>query len=115
MKIGWIASGKLHTSEIVDMHIIEISIDMVAQLIVVIRIHDIAHPILNIVAADISPCYGDCIHGDDAGSMLLLVAKRMRQTERYLDVALGLESLGDTVIGCCESSEYVGRILPSEH
>ena len=115
MEVSRITAGKLHTSEVVNVHIVEVSIDMVAQSVVVVGIHNVPHPALHVVTIDIAPGYRHRIHCYDTCRMLLFVAKRMWQTECYVDIALSLQTLRDTVVSCCQSSKYVRRILPSEH
>ncbi len=49
MQVSWITTGKLHRTKVVDVHVVEISIQMVAQAEIQIRIHDVAHPFADIV------------------------------------------------------------------
>lgn len=67
MKISGIASGKLHRSEIIDIHIVKVGVDMVAQLEVEVGVHDIADPAVDIVPIDIAPCYWNAVHGYNIG------------------------------------------------
>jgi hypothetical protein len=46
---------------------------------------------------------------------MILVTERPRQTERDLNVALGMESLRDAEVGSSKTAIHVRRILPSEH
>jgi hypothetical protein len=39
----------------------------------------------------------------------------MRQAEHCLNIALGLEALGDSIVSSGESTKHVRRILPSKH
>ena len=115
VKVAGIAACKLHTPKVVDVHIIEVSIYMLAQTIVVVGRHDVSNAVLHIVIVYVAPCYGHRIHGNYACGMLFFVAERMWQAQSNLDVALRFQTFRYTVIGCGESSEYVWRILPSEH
>ena len=65
---------------------------MVAELEVVLRIHDVANALFHIVVAHVSPCYGHGVHGHDATGMLALVAEGVGQAEHRLDVALCLQA-----------------------
>ena len=115
MQVRRIAARKLHTTEVVDIHVVEIRIDILAQLIVIVGVHDIPHPTLNIVTVHIPPGNGHRIHGNDTGSVLLLIAERMRQTKCDLNVALRLQSFRDAIVGSGKTAKHMRRILPSKH
>jgi hypothetical protein len=88
---------------------------MLTELEIVVRIHDIAHTLLDIIIVYIAVCNRHSIHGNDTTSMLTLITERMRQTKRDVHVALSLQTLRDTIVSSGESTEYVRRILPSKH
>ena len=115
MEVRGIATRKLHCSEIIDIHIVEVSVDMVAQLEVVVGIHNIADAVLDIVIVNVAPSDRHGIHGYNTASRRVLIAERTRQTQYGLNISLGIKSLADTIVGCCETAEYVRRILPSKH
>ncbi len=115
MQVAGIATGKLHSAQIIHMHVVEIGINMLTQLEIIVGIHHVTHAILHIVVADITPGDRHGIHGHDAASSLTLIAKRMWQTEHSLDVALCLQSFRNTIVGSCKSAKHMRRILPSKH
>ena len=88
VKISGISSGELHRSEIIDIHIVEVGVDMVAQLEVKFGIHDIADPAVDIVPIYIAPCYWDAVHGNNIGEGVVLIAEGLRKTQCYVNVAL---------------------------
>ena len=88
---------------------------MLATLIIIVGIHDVAHTLLHVVVIDIAPGDGHSIHGHNTTGMLTLVAKGVGQTEHRVDVALSLQTLGDAIVGGGQSTKYVRRILPSKH
>ena len=115
VQVGGIASGKLHTAEIVDVHIVEIGIDVVAQTVVVVGIHHVGDAALHIFAVNVAPCDRHTVHCHNAARRLVLVAEGARQTQHRLHVTLRVQSLGDAEISGSESTIHMRRILPSEH
>ena len=115
MQIGRITTGKLHASQIIDMHIIEIGIDVVAETIVIVRRHDVAYSALHVIMSNIPPYDGHTVHGNNPCCRAVFIAKRMWQTECNIDIALGMKPLGYTVVGSGQPTEHVRRILPSKH
>jgi hypothetical protein len=115
VQIARITSGKLHGTEVIHVHVVEIRIDMLTELEIVVRIHDITHTLLDIVIVYVTISDRHGIHGNDTTSVLTLITKRMRQTEGDVHVALSLQTLRDTIVSSGESTEYVRRILPSKH
>ena len=115
VEILWISTSKLHTAKIVDIHIVEISVNMVTQLEIKVRRHNIANSRAHIVMADIPPCYRDCIHGNYPCGILAFITPWFRQTKSNVYVALCVQALRYTVIGRGESAKYMWRILPSKH
>ena len=93
MQVRRITTGKFHTAKVIDMHIVEVGIDMVAQTIVVVGIHNIGYAALYIIVVDITPCYRHTIHSNNTASAAILVTKRVRQAQYCLYIALGMKSL----------------------
>jgi hypothetical protein len=88
---------------------------MVAELEIIVGVHDIAHALLHVVIVYVAPGDRHSIHGHDAAGVLALVAKRVRQAEHRLDVALSLQTLRNSIVSSGESTKYMRRILPSKH
>ena len=115
MQIAGITSSKLHRPEIVHVHIVKVSIDMLTQLEIIVGIHDVAHTLLHIIVIYITISNGHSIHGNDTAGMLALITKRMWQAEHCLNIALGFQAFRNTIIRSGESTKYMRRILPSKH
>ena len=115
VEVGGISSSELHTTEVVDVHVVEVGIDMFAQLEIVVGVHDVAHAALNVVAVDVTPCDRHGVHGHDACGVLALVTEGVRQAQHGLNVSLSLQTLGDSVVSGGKSTEHMRRILPSKH
>ena len=115
VQVAGITTSKLHSTEVVNVHIIEIGIDMITELEIVIRIHDVAHALLHIIVAYIAIGNRYGIHSHNATGVLTLIAKGVRQAQHRLDIALSLQALRDTIVGSSKTAEYVRRILPSKH
>ena len=79
VQVARIASGKLHGTQVVDVHVVEVGIDMVAQLEIIVGVHNVAHAVANIVVVDVAPGDGHGIHGNDACGMGLFVAEGVGQ------------------------------------
>ena len=73
-----VASGKLHAAQVVDVHVVEVGVDMIAQLEVEVGVHDVAHAALYVVAVDVAPGYGHGVHGYDAAGLCWFVAEGVR-------------------------------------
>ena len=93
MQVRRITTGKFHTAKIVDVHVVEVGIDMVAQTIVVVGIHHIGYAALYIFVVNITPCDRHTIHCHNTASAAVLVTKRVRQAQYCLYIALGMKSL----------------------
>ena len=115
MQVGRITTCKIHASQVVDMHVVEVGIDMVTIAEIIVGVHDVSHPLLHIVVVDIAPGYRHTVHGHYLGGTAVFVAEGMRQTERDVYIALCVKSLRDAEIGGSKTTEYVRRILPSKH
>ena len=93
VQVAWVTAGKLHSAQVVDIHVVKVGIDMITQLEIVVGIHDVAYTLFHIVIVHITPGNGYGVHRHDAAGMLTLVAERVRQTEHCLNVALSLQTL----------------------
>ena len=115
VQVARIAASKLHGAQIVDVHVVEVSIQVVAQAEIEVGVHDVPYPFANIVSRHVAPGNGHSVHGYDVAGRTVFVAEGMRQTERNVHVALGMQALRDTIVSGGQSTEYVRRILPSKH
>ena len=115
VQVFGVSSGKLHTSEVVHMHVVEVGIDMVAQFEVIVGVHDVPHPALHIVVVYIPPCDRNGTHTHDFAGRCVLIAKWLGQAQCDIHVALGVQSFRDSIISGSESTVYMRRILPSKH
>ena len=115
MQVRRVAAGEVHAAQVVHVHIVEVGIDVVAQLVVALRVHQMAYAALHIVEVDIAPCDGYAVHGDDACETLVLIAPRLGQTQGDVYVALGVEAFRYAEIGCGKTPIYMWRVLPPKH
>ena len=115
VQVTGITTCKLHGTQIIDVHIVEVGIDMLTKFVIVIRIHDVTHAILHIIVVNITVGNRHRIHGNDAGGMRLFISEWMRQTECNLDVTLSLQTFRNTIVGSSKTTKYMRRILPSKH
>ena len=115
VQVTRVATSKLHASKVVDMHIVEVRIDVLTIAIEVIWRHDVADALLYVVVVDIAPRNGHAVHADNLARIALFVAKGTRQTENGVDVALSVQALCNAIVSGGESTEYMRRKLPSEH
>ena len=58
-EIVGISAGELDASEIIQAHVVEVGIDMVAQTEILVRVHDVAYAAFHIFAAYVTPCHRD--------------------------------------------------------
>ena len=115
VEIRWITAGKIHTAEVIHVHIVKVGIDVVTVAEIVIRIHDVAHTLLHIVMIDVAPGDRHTVHSHKFTCTAVLITERMRQTQCNIDISLGMQALGDTKVGSSQATKYVRRILPSKH
>ena len=115
MEIGGVSTGKLHRTEVIDVHIIEIRIDVVAQAEVEIGVHNVTHLVLHIVVIDIAPGDRHTVHRHDIGGAAVFIAPWFGQTEYRLYITLGVQTLRYTIVGGSQSTIYMRRILPTKH
>ena len=115
VQIARITACKLHCAEVIDVHIVEIGVDMVAIAEIIVGRHNVADATFDVLTADVAPRDGNGVHRHNLASRLVFVAKGMRQTEHRFDVALRVQTLRNAVVGRCQSAENVRRILPSKH
>ena len=100
VQIARVTACKLHATQVVDMHKVEVGIDMVAVSVIIVGIHEVANPTAYVVEVDVAVSDGHTVHRNDARVGAVLVAPWLRQAERYVDVALCVKTLRYTKIGC---------------
>ena len=115
VKVVRVASGELHAPQIVHVHVVEVGIYVVAQSIVVVRTHHVAHTTLHVFIVNVAPCYRHSVHCHNVSVSLVFVAPRFGQTESYLYVTLSVQSLGYSKARRAETAEDMRRIFPTEH
>ena len=115
VQVAGIAASELHGTQVVDVHVVEVGIDMFAQPIVHLWRHDVADALFHIVVVHITVGDGHCIHGHDGSGAGILIAERFGQTEDGFDIALGVEALADAEVGGGKTTKHMRRILPSKH
>ena len=115
MQIPWITAGEVHRPEVVDVHVIEVGIDVLTQLEVQFRRHQIAETVFHIVIAKFTIGDGYMIHCHNVSKRVVLITERMRQAEDCLDIPLCMKSLGNAKVGSSQTAIYMRRILPSKH
>ena len=79
VQVGRISSGKVHTADVVNIHVVEIRIDMVAHTIVQFRLHDMTYAVLHIVIVNVTIGNRHTVHADNLGKSPVLVAPRFRK------------------------------------
>ena len=115
VQIAGITTGKLHSTQIIDVHIIEVCVDMLTEFKIVVGIHYVTHTTLHIVVVNITIGNRHGIHGNDASRMRFFITKRMRQTKCNLYIALSFQTFRDSIVGSSKTTKNVRRILPSKH
>ena len=115
MEVAGIAPCKLHAAQVVDVHIVEVSVYMVAQLIVKVGRHNVAHTVFNIVIVYITPSNGHRIHSNDARRVLRLITKRMWQAQGYVHIALSMQAFRYPKVSSGKPTEHMRGIFPSKH
>ena len=115
VEIRWITTGKVHTAEVIHVHIVKVGIDVVTIAEIVIRIHDVAHTLLHIVTIDVAPCDRHTVHSHKFTCTAVLITERMRQTQCNINITLGMQALSDTKVGSSQATKYMRRILPAKH
>ena len=87
MKVVRVSARKLYAAQIIGVEIVEISIDMVTEMIVVIGVHPWI-PLLEHTLVRISPHHGNGVHTYNLHEALILITPWFRQAERYVHVPL---------------------------
>ena len=75
------------------MHVVEVGIDMVAQAIIVVGVHNVSDTAFHIVVVNVAPSDRHTVHSHDAASCLVLIAEGVWQTQHCLHITLGMQSL----------------------
>ena len=97
MQIARIATSKFHTSHVVDIHVGEVGIDVIAEIIVVFRCHVVWYATLHVVIVVVAIDNGHLIHADDAEETFLLTTG-FGKTEGDFGIGLTVNhTLGDAV------------------
>ena len=115
MKIVRITTGKLNTSQVIGLPITEISINMVAQSVILLRRHFIAQTLLDIVIINITPNNRSFTQTDNIHETFVLISPRFWDTKGNLHVWLLGQTCCNAVAGSSESAQNMGREFPSEH
>ena len=110
-----ISAGKLDATQIVHMHVIEICVDVVAQFVVFLRVHDGTHPVLEGFITGIAPNNGRVPGSGYLEEALVFVAVRFWYHKDDIQVGLQGHSSGQTVTGRSQSPQDMRGKLPSEH
>ena len=93
MQVAGIATCKFHTSQVVDIHVIEIRVDMVTILEVIFRTHDIAYPTVDIIILYVAPCDRHSIHGNNLTCRTVFVAPWFGQAKNRINITLCMKTL----------------------
>jgi hypothetical protein len=95
VQISGITAGKVHTTKIIDVHIGEIRVNMVAQSIILLRTH-CRQTRLQIIVINITPHDRHLVHTDYIQEFLFFTC-RLRHTESSLHISLLTQTLRDSV------------------
>ena len=115
LQVVGIFSRKLDAAQIVGLAIGEVSIDVVAQGIVLFRCHARAEAFFDVVVVHISPNDGCFAQADDVHKTLIFVAPRFRNAEGDVHIGLLRHASCDAVGRSAKSAEDVGRKFPTKH
>ena len=110
-----VSSRELDASQVVGVHVVEVAVDVVAQVVVGLRIHHIADAAFDIVPVDIAPSHRSAVGANDFSEVLGFVAPGLRNDKGDVHVAILGHSLCETVTRRSESAKNVRRKLPSKH
>src|SRR5574344_758923 len=106
MKIRWITSGKLQTTEIINPHIIEISIYIVTETIIVLRSMTY-HTSFYIIIQNITPTYRHLTHVDNCKELFFFTCW-FRKAEGYIYIRLIINhALGNTIGSNSKAAIYL--------
>ena len=72
--VVWVSAGEFDASQVIETHIVEIGVDMVAKVEIQLRVHHLAYASLHIIAVHVAPCHRSAVGADDVGESLLLVS-----------------------------------------
>ncbi len=110
-----VTPGELQAAQVVELHVAEVGVYMVAQVEVELRVHVLAQPGAYVVPAYVLPRYGGVARAYYVGKPFLLVAPGLGYDEGDAYAAVGVHALGQAVAGSAEASEDMGRKFPPEH
>ena len=110
-----IASRELDAAEVVEAHVVEIGVDVVAQAEVHLGAHVASDALFHVVARHVAPCHRHLRCAYYAGETAVFVAPRLRDYEVYFHVAALPHAACEAVACGAESAEDVRREFPAEH
>ena len=100
MQIIRISSWEFHATQIIGMHIIEVCINMVAQVIIKLRIHIMSYSIFYIIPLYVTPYNRHTVHSYNTQETLVFVSPRLRNTESNFHIFLLSKSMSQSITGC---------------
>ena len=110
-----ITSREFYTSQVVGAHVVEVAVDVVAQVEVHLRVHHVTDAALNIVPVHVAPCHRCAVGTDDVGEFFGLIAPGLGDDKGDVHVAILPHALGESVTCGSQSSQDVRRKFPAEH
>ena len=113
VQVPGITTSKLHTPQIIHMHIRKIGINMIAERVIFFRCH-FQQAGLQVVVVDITPHDGYLIHTDYFQELFFFTA-RFRHTENRLHITLQTQSFSYSIRSNRKTTIYFGREFPSKH
>ena len=113
VQVPGITTSKLHTPQIINMHIRKIGINMIAERVIFFRCH-FQQTGFQVVVVDITPHDGYLIHTDYFQELFFFTA-RFRHTENRLHITLQTQSFSYSIRSNRKTTIYFGREFPSKH
>ena len=110
-----ITAGKFHASKIIHVTITEISINMIAEIIIFLRIHVFRQSLPDVVHLDITPYDRNITHSYYFQETLVFIAPGLRYTKSYIHIRLHSHSSCKTKTGRTQTSQDMRREFPSKH
>ena len=110
-----VTTGELDAAQVVGVHIIEITVDVISQIKISLRVHHIADTALHIFAAHVAPCDRRGVGANDSCKSLLFVAPRLGYNECDVHVAAIVHTFRKTVACGSETTENMRGKFPTKH
>ncbi len=110
-----ITARELQASQVVGVHVVKVTVDVVAQVVVELRIHHIANATLHIVPVHVAPGNGRVVGSDNASKVLGLIAPGLGNDKRDIHVAILGHALCQTETRGAQATQDVRRELPAKH